>query len=360
MLFCPVIWPNDTVVCYPFNRTLLDPSQPESLRKSVATYLGSSTTAALVTRPVKCPIDFQTGLPIPGVCVPQGFYLMWARPLTRNDASSEKDSLYTTNDLASDLLEYGNRTRNDWCSRVEAARSGKQGVFIDTVVTGPAVLFYRDPKDGKHASVDIDWIIWNKMGNAGSWFDSGSNVAPSSSPPPLVVSESVIENPPIVENEPPSIPAYIWRGEPRSQRPITTEDPVEYDARIKEVPFPPSTVAREQQQTRPDADDADDPLAGPLVTLSPPPPPAAVSNDEPPSIRDGFLLILRPEAASNDNKTPQTTETSVIPSSSTLDMPPESSPKRRKRTTPITVTEKTIYQTRRRSGIQKVNPRYAK
>jgi hypothetical protein len=356
MLFCPVIWPNDTVVCHPFNRTLLDPSQPESLRKSVATYLGAGSTAALITRPVKCPIDFQTGISIPGVSVPPGFYLMWARPLTRNDAS-EKDSLYTTNDLASDLLEYGNRTRSDWCSRVEAARSGKHGVFVDSVVTGPAILFYKNPRDGNHASVDIDWIIWNKMGNAGSWFETGVT-SPPDPPPRPVEGKQYHEERLIVAAQ--AVEAAAAAAQ-EHQQPLFIQIPGmtipdEVVSEIKEI-VPESHQGHGHNHQV--VDDADDPLA---VAVSPSTVAAAAADEAlpPPLVKDGFVLILRPAAAADDNKTPQMTETSIIPSSSTPDMPPESSPKRRKRTTPVAVSEKTIYQTRRRSGIQKVNPRYAK
>ena len=355
MLFCPVIWPNDTAVCYPFNRTLLDPSQPESLRKSVATYLGVGTTAALVTRPVKCAIDYPTGLSILHYPVPRGVYLMWARPLTRSDA--QRDDLFATNDLASDLIQFGNRTQSDWSTRVEVARSGRHGVYVDSVVTGPAILFYRDPKDGRHASVDIDLIIRNKMGNAGSWFGSAPEgesgvLSPSPSPPPLVA--TVQERPPLPTYELramdglATIPVYRLTGELRSERRVTTTEVVPVEKSVSnavEVKDPPplAIVSPPQQQNGPEADDADDPLASHEI-----PPLVAADTLFRPVEKEEAAVVVVPLAP--------------VPKEET---PPESSPKRRKRTPIVThpatpPMEKTVYQTRRRSGIQKVNPRYAK
>lgn len=47
MLSCPVIYPGDTVDVFPFNRTLMNTSDPKNLRNEIARFLDVSRYPSL-------------------------------------------------------------------------------------------------------------------------------------------------------------------------------------------------------------------------------------------------------------------------------------------------------------------------
>lgn len=286
-----------------------------------------------MSKAVVCAVDKSDGSQIPGGRVTQGIYLTWARPTRKSDAHDNER--FATNDLASDLIMFGNRARDDWADQVVNARAGNPHHVSERVVTGPAIVLFYDSQMRRHVHVKPEIFVWPKMGNA---------LLPS------VFNSVEVPPPPHHHHHVYSDQVAILSSSSRHLPPITAE----------KVELPRDALLSVSAESTP--------VLPSEQSSSPPSPSAHVLPSE--NVLPEEIPLVHVSSATTDEK-------EIVPASSSShvkeeeeESPSKDSPaakepptKRTKRQDIAPATGESLstgYQTRSRNGIRKVNSRYVK
>jgi hypothetical protein len=244
---------------------------------------------------------------------------------------AHNDDQYAVNDMACDMLFYGNRETPDWAERVILARQGSATYENHCVVTGPAILFRYDSPRQCHVRVDDNLLVLpsTKMGNALIW-PVFNKFSPDASP---------VSDAPVSDAPPPV------SGAPVSDALVS--DVLVSDALGLPDAGPVSTAISDINMVS-DADQCLPPLA------------AAASVTDIPEERDqeqSVSVLNEPDEDPSPSLAVSTEKAAVM-----IDATAEPSPKKPKRQAPKEkdALSPVVHQTRSRTGRQlKPNSRYA-